>query len=201
MKIPIVESVNTGIADEAVTRSDIGIENRFAPGGITMVWSRLLWYAIYAFAFGFVEAAVVVYLRRLMGMPVGLDYRAILAQRHLALTGANLTDVLRNAHLLEPELIREAATLVLLLGAAFGAGRNRRESWALFFYTFALWDLSYYLYLAVWIGFPKSLFEIDLYYMIPIAWYGPVWFPVLIVMPALLFGSLRVLRNGPQAQP
>ncbi|HXG23972.1 MAG TPA: hypothetical protein VNJ09_05400, partial [Chthonomonadales bacterium] len=72
-------------------------------------------------------------------------------------------------------------------------GRNRWERWGLFGFTFAIWDLTYYLYLALWTGFPKSLLETDIYFLVPIAWYGPVWFPVLVVMPVILIASIRLV--------
>ena len=72
------------------------------------------------------------------------------------------------------EVTREIATLALLAAAACASGRTGRERVGLFGFTFALWDLSYYVYLVVWIGFPRSLGDTDLYFLVPIAWYGPV---------------------------
>src|SRR5579862_8607212 len=118
------------------------------------LWQRLLWWTLFAAAFGYIEAAVVVYLRRALGMAPGLDYRQILAARRLDLTSANILNVMQRQGVLGLEVSREAATLLLLLGAACGAGRTTRERWGLFGYAFAVWDLAYYLALAVWIGFP-----------------------------------------------
>ena len=67
---------------------------------------------------------------------------------------------------------------------------------ALFLLTFAVWDLAYYLFLYLLIGFPRSLAATDVYFMIPIAWYGPVWFPICVVMPALIAVALRLLGFG-----
>jgi len=94
------------------------------------------------------------------------------------------------------EFCREIATLLLLLGAACGAGRNGRERLGLFGYTFAVWDLTYYLYLSFWIGFPRTLGDTDIYFLVPIAWYGPVWLPVLVCMPLILAGSVRLLTGA-----
>jgi hypothetical protein len=155
---------------------------------------RLLWWTLFACAFGYVEAAVVVYLRRATGMPPGLDYPAVMAAKGLPFNSAEFTAYLSRQGLLPLELTREAATILLLFGAAWAAGCSRRERWGLFGYTFAVWDLSYYAFLACWLGFPRSLFQTDIYFLIPIASYGPVWFPVLVVMPAVIFLSLRLLR-------
>lgn len=157
------------------------------------MWRRLVWWTLFAAAFGYIEASVVVYLRKLLGMPVGMDYPAIMAARGQTLNTASFSRLMREQNVLSLELGREIATLTLLFSAAWAAGRTMRERWGLFGYTFAVWDLTYYLYLAVWIGFPRSLGATDVYFLVPIPWYGPVWFPVLVAMPALLLASLTLL--------
>lgn len=158
---------------------------------------RLLWWTIYAAAFGDVEALVVVYIRRLTGMLPGLDYREIWAARHLPWTGAAIGIEMQRLGVYGTEYGREIATLLLLLGPAMAAGRTGRERLGLFLFTFAVWDETYYLWLRLWTGFPRSLTAADIYFLVPIAWYGPVWFPVLIVMPLLLSVSLHLLARPP----
>lgn len=158
------------------------------------LWTRLLWWTLFAAAFGYVEALVVVYIRRLTQMPHGLDYREVWAARHLAWNGQTILDEMSRQGVSQTEWTREIATLLLLLGPACAAGRTGRERLGLFFYTFAVWDETYYLWLRLWTGFPRSLASADVYFLVPIAWYGPVWFPVLVVMPALIALSLRLLR-------
>jgi hypothetical protein len=85
-----------------------------------------------------------------------------------------------------------------LLGAAWAAGQTRRQRWGIFGYTFAVWDLTYYLYLMFWIGFPRRLQDIDIYFLLPIAWYGPVWFPALVCMPLILIASIWLMRATPR---
>src|ERR1041384_3986001 len=118
---------------------------RFVP----LSWGRLIWWTLYAAAFGYVEAAVVTYLRRMSGMPEGLDYPAIWALRGIPFDSAHILGLLKHEGVLDAELGREAATLLLLFGAAWGAGRTGREKWALFAHTFAIWDVTYYLWLAL----------------------------------------------------
>ncbi|HLK57932.1 MAG TPA: hypothetical protein VKU00_15300 [Chthonomonadaceae bacterium] len=158
-------------------------------------WTRLLWWTAFATAFGYVEAAVVMYLRRMSGMLPGLDYPAIWALRGLPFDSAHILELLRREGVLAAELGREVATLLLLFGAAWGAGRTLREKWGIFALTFAVWDLTYYVWLALLTGFPRSLAATDIYYLIPVAWYGPVWFPVCCFMPATIFLALRLLRT------
>jgi hypothetical protein len=167
--------------------------------------TRLLWWTLYAAAFGYVEALVVVYIRRLGAMPPGLDYPAIWAGRHLAWNGAAILSEMRRLGVSQTEYTREIATLLLLLGPAMAAGRTGRERLALYLFTFAVWDETFYLWLKLWTGFPQSLTSTDIYFLVPWAWYGPVWLPVLIVMPALLWLSLRLLSSpappSPPGQP
>jgi len=156
---------------------------------------RLAWWTLYAAAFGYVEALVVVYLRRLQGMTTGWDYPHIWAARGLPFSSAGVLAEMGRQGILRPEITREAATILLLLGAACAAGRTGRERLGLFAYTFAVWDLAYYLWLRLWTGFPQSLAATDVYFLIPLAWYGPVWFPVLVVMPATIVFALWLLRG------
>lgn len=156
--------------------------------------TRLVWWTLFAAAFGYVEALVVVYIRRLTGMAPGRDYHELWTARHLAWNGPAILGEMRRLGLYQTEYGREIATLLLLLGPALAAGRTGRERLALYLYTFAVWDETYYFWLKLWTGFPRSLAAIDIYFLVPIAWYGPVWFPVVVVMPALIFVSLWLLR-------
>ncbi|MGI4792050.1 MAG: hypothetical protein ACRYFS_24775 [Janthinobacterium lividum] len=163
------------------------------------IGKKLFWWTLYASAFGYVEALVVVYIRRLGGMPPGLDYPAIWASRHLVWSGAGVIAEMRRIGVYETEYTREIATLLLLLGPACAAGRNWRERIGLYLFTFAVWDETFYLWLKLWTGFPQSLGSTDIYFLVPIAWFGPVWFPVLVVMPALIWTSLRLLASSLQS--
>ncbi len=162
-------------------------------------WTKLIWWTLYAAAFGYVEALVVVYIRRLGAMPPGLDYPAIWASRHLAWNSAAIIGEMRHLRVYGTEYGREIATLLLLLGPAMAAGQSGRERLALYLYTFAVWDETFYVWLKLWTGFPQSLNSTDIYFLVPIAWYGPVWFPVLVVMPALIGISLRLLFAAPSS--
>lgn len=162
---------------------------------------RLFWWAVFAAAFGVTEAAVVVYVRQLLGYPVGVDYAEIWEARKQTLSVFAMGNELRARGLFGVELAREAGTIVLLFGAAMAAGKSARERFGVFCYTFALWDLTYYAYLLAFIGFPRSLAATDIYFLIPITWYGPVWFPVCVVMPALLWLGVICLRPAKASVP
>ncbi len=157
-------------------------------------WMRLAGWTLFALSFGYTEAALVVYLRQLMGEGYGLDYRQVFALKRLDFSSASVAADMARHGFLTLERNREVATLLLLAGVAWGGGQTARERLAVFLYTFALWDESYYLFLLPWTGFPRSLLSTDLYFLVPIAWYGPVWFPVLVVMPLFIFAALRLWR-------
>ena len=82
------------------------------------LWTRLLWWTLFAAAFGYVEALVVVYVRRLTQMPPGLDYREIWTLRGLAWNGPAILAEMRRQGVYGTEYGREIATLLLLLGPA-----------------------------------------------------------------------------------
>lgn len=161
---------------------------------LPLAWARIFWWVVYATAFGVTEAALVVYVRKLLGWEPGADYAELFRARGLALDSAAFTHLFREQGLLGLEVAREAGTILLLIGAAMAAGRTWRERWGLFWLTFAVWDLTYYLFLFLFIGFPQSLLATDVYFLIPITWYGPVWFPVCVVMPALTLWGLYLVR-------
>lgn len=126
---------------------------------------RLLVTALFGAAFGFVEAAVVVYLRAATGLWPGPQGNTL-----VAIPGT----------LLRIEYFREAATMIMLGGIAFLAGQKFREKVVVFLWTFALWDFSYYVWLRLTIGWPSSLINFDLLFLIPVPWVAQVWFPMLV---------------------
>jgi len=90
------------------------------------------------------------------------------------------------------EVGREAATLVMLLAVAALAGRGRWERFLYFSLAFGVWDICYYAWLWVFIGWPPSLLEWDVLFLIPVPWLAPVLAP-LIVSACLVAGSAWLL--------
>jgi hypothetical protein len=157
---------------------------------------RIGWWTLFGLAFGVIEATVVIYIRKLIGIAPAAGYGAYVGGAWAGFGTGSISNVLHANGLLQVEMVREAATILLLTGAACGASPGLRERITLFCYTFAVWDLSYYLYLAIAAGFPRSLCTTDIYFLIPVSWVGPVWFPVLIVMPAMIGLSLWSARSA-----
>jgi hypothetical protein len=118
-------------------------------------WKKVFWWFIFATAFGMTEAALVINVRRLLGWEPGLDYTQIFIARGMALDSGAFTRLFQQQGLFSLELTREAATLLLLVGAAMASGKTWRERWGIFLLTFAIWDLTYYLFLKIFIDFPN----------------------------------------------
>jgi hypothetical protein len=140
--------------------------------------NRAAWVAAYAVAMAVVEAAVVVYLRALAPAAGPLAaLQTALPQRILAI-----------------EVVREAATLVMLLAVAFLAGRSGWQRFLYFALAFGVWDLFYYIGLRVFIGWPPSLLTWDVLFLIPVPWIAPVLAP-MVVSVGLIAGALWLLAR------
>jgi hypothetical protein len=70
--------------------------------------------------------------------------------------------------------------MIMMGGMALLAGQRTREKVVVFLWTFALWDISYYAWLRLTIGWPASLINSDVLFLIPVPWVAQVWFPMLV---------------------
>jgi len=139
---------------------------------------KILWVGIFAIAMAFLEAAVVVYLRRIYG----------------------ISDLILTVPPFDPqiagiELSRELATLVMLLSFGWVAGQNLQSRLGFVLIAFGVWDIFYYLWLKVFIGWPKTLLDPDLLFLFPLPWWGPVIAPILISLLMIIGGTTAVFRN------
>ncbi len=162
--------------------------------GLTLTPAVLVTACFFGMAFGFVEAAVVVYLRAAVGLLPG--YGGSLAD--VAGLSANMfqqAEILDELprSLLVVELMREAATMIMLVSVALLTVKTTRERWAIFLWTFAIWDISYYLGLWTTVRWPPSLFTADVLFLIPVPWFAQVWFPILV--SALFMGAVLLARR------
>ncbi len=137
--------------------------------------SRLIIVAIFSIAFAYIESAVVVYLRQIFH-PDGFDF---------PLNVFGIDQI--NTRLFLTEIGREAATMVLILTASFLFGRNFRQRFAYFLMIFAIWDIFYYVWLKVLLGWPASIMDWDILFLIPLTWASPVLAPVIVSLTLLLF--------------
>ncbi|WP_051639921.1 hypothetical protein [Cellulomonas sp. URHE0023] len=159
-------------------------------------WLRYGALVAFGIGFGYVEAAVVHYLRLALGSQ--LDYEVPVRRVYLDLGLIRFVDpvhtMLVDPDLARAETAREAATILMLAGVAVLAGRRLWHGVAAFFIAFTVWDLTYYLFLWVLTGWPTSLLDTDVFFLIPVPWLGPVATAVTASTAVLAAASWWYLR-------
>jgi hypothetical protein len=142
---------------------------------------RVRWMLVVTFAAGmaWVEAACVFYLRVMVDrvqpyQPDPLPIRGILG---------------------EVELVREGATLLMLAMTGMLAGRKWRARLGYAAIAFGVWDILYYVFLRLISGWPASLFDWDILFLLPLPWWGPVLAPVCIASLMIVWGTLVTQRR------
>lgn len=136
--------------------------------------AKLLVVASYAAGMAWVESAVVFYLRTMID-------RIDPYQAH------PLPEI---GGFGPAELVREAATLLMLLTVGILAGRNLRSRLGYAVFAFGVWDILYYVFLYVMCGWPQGWMDWDLLFLIPLPWWGPVLAPVMIASLMVAWGVL-----------
>ena len=136
---------------------------------------KVVFLVAFAVAMAYVEAAVVVYLREIIGSGPIFPMKEIPPQ------------------LLAVEICREAATIAMLLLVAFLSFRGGAHRMGAFLLLFAVWDVFYYLWLSVTIGWPTGIADWDVLFLIPLPWVGPIW-SVLLICAGMVFFAILFLR-------
>jgi hypothetical protein len=142
---------------------------------------RLILMTVFAVAMAYIEAAIVVYLRELY-YPEGFAFPLKLLPTSMLMV----------------ELGRELATLVMLASVALVVAKKRWVRFGWFIFLFGVWDIWYYIWLKLTIGWPSSLFEWDILFLIPVPWTGPVVAPVIIALSMAVIGVLLVRKADRQ---
>lgn len=143
----------------------------------TQFFPRLVLMVAFLVAMAYLEAAAVVYLRELY-YPNGFTLPFIVIPKSIILI----------------ELGRELATLVMLASIALVVVKRRWERFGWFLFLFGVWDIWYYIWLKLTLGWPSSLFDWDVLFLIPIPWIGPVIAPVLIALSMIIIGLWMVRK-------
>ncbi len=140
----------------------------------------ILYVSFFSIAMAFLETTVVVYLRELY-YPEGFDFPLKMMDFKVGII----------------EFFREATTIVMILTVAMLTGKTLNQRFAAFIYIFAIWDIFYYIFLYVTLGWPSSLMTWDILFLIPTTWVGPVLAPVInsIMMIVLAWGILYAERQ------
>ncbi|MGZ4044552.1 MAG: hypothetical protein ACXVO9_15210 [Bacteroidia bacterium] len=141
------------------------------------VIKTITWVSLFAIAMGYMECCVVVYLRELY-------YKS----------GFTFPLKVIPSFIGKVETWRELGTIIMLVGIGIIAGKTKMQRFAYFVFAFAIWDLFYYIFLYVCLGWPQALSTWDILFLIPVPWVGPVWAPCLLSL-LMITGSLFVIKR------
>jgi len=167
---------------------------------MTRILAALLLFGI---SFGYLEAAVVVYLRaiydpvrqRLHPDRAPGDLFPLISSQELADAGPE------NPRRLLIEIGREASTIAMLAAFGLAAGRNFNQRMAAFAVVFGLWDIFFYVFLRIMMHWPGSIFTWDILFLIPLPWVGPVIAPVIVASTLVVCGLISLGLGGMPARP
>ena len=137
--------------------------------------------AIFGIAMAHLEGVVVVYLREIFGVKnsqTNNDLLKYFSKQYIFI-----------------EQTREVATIVMLVILAVLVGVTWLDKIIVFLWTFAFWDLFYYLSLYVLIKWPSKLTTIDVLFLIPRPWIAPVWVPIGISSITILVISVLLITS------
>jgi hypothetical protein len=137
--------------------------------------SRLIWLAVFGITMGLLEAIVVVYLRDLY-FPGDFSFPLRLIPEQM----------------LRMEILRELTTIVMLVALAAIAARTFVFRFAVFLFTFGIWDVFYYVFLKVLLDWPQSFFTWDVLFLIPITWLAPILAPLVCALTMIGFSVLLI---------
>jgi hypothetical protein len=140
---------------------------------------KLAYVIIFAIAMAYFESAVVVYLRELYYSQ-----------------GFSLPLKMIDPRIIRIELFREIATVIMLITMAAVCGKKFWQRFGYFLILFGVWDIFYYVFLRITLGWPSSIFDWDILFLIPLPWIGPVIAPSLVAFVMIIIGiSIMNLFN------
>jgi hypothetical protein len=145
---------------------------------------KIIWISLFAIAMAFRESAVVVYLRQIY-YPEGFDFPLKEMQSRYILT----------------EVFREIATLLMISSLGFISAKTSSGRFGVFLYIFGIWDIFYYVFLKIILGWPSSLMTWDILFLIPTIWTGPVLAPCLNAFTMIILGGSMFFYEGKTKHP
>jgi hypothetical protein len=157
---------------------------------------------LFGISFGYVEAAVVVYLRTISDpiqravrpeQPAGELFPLITQDQMRAVAPERF-------RLVKVEVVREAATLAMLATVAMIVTGDRQLWLPAFAVAFGTWDLFYYVFLKVLVDWPASLMTWDILFLIPVPWVAPVLAPSIVSL-SIIAAGLTALRHPVRMRP
>ena len=152
---------------------------------------------LFGIAFGYLEAAVVAYLRSIY-MPLrGHFFPGSPSTELFPLLTLDQLRAMGPEHIsrMKIELCREFATLIMLGSIALAVARSLREWVAAFVLCFGIWDIFFYAFLKLMLNWPASLFTWDILFLLPVPWVGPVLAPILVSVSMISTGIFVLWRE------
>ncbi|MDO8734322.1 MAG: hypothetical protein Q7K21_04095 [Elusimicrobiota bacterium] len=146
---------------------------------------------IFAVAMGYLEAAVVVYLRELY-YPSGFRISHKVKFPFVKFGAVSELNPFSRKIILT-ELGRELATIIMLISFACLVGSSLSSCIAYFLLAFGVWDIFYYIFLKIILNWPEKWNTTDVLFLIPIPWIGPVWLPILCSVIIIIISFLILL--------
>jgi hypothetical protein len=157
---------------------------------------------LFGTAFGYLEAAVVSYLRILHEPARRHFYPARPSSEMFPLLTLEQVRAVgvEQQRTLYVEIGREASTMLMLAAIALAVAGNVRQWTAAFAIAFGVWDIVFYAGLKLLLDWPASLFTWDILFLIPVPWVGPVMAPVL-VSAAMIAAGIWCLQREASGKP
>jgi len=147
---------------------------------------KILYVFIFTAAFAYVESAVVIYLRHIY-YPEGFHFPI---KKHVDL-------------LLYIEVIREFATLVIMVSISALLSKRFWQGFGFFLVIFGVWDIFFYIWLKAAVNWPASFIDPDILFLIPVPWIAPVLAPILVslVMIGIGIDIIKIFDRGNKVKP
>ena len=140
---------------------------------------KIFYIFIFAISMAYFESSVVVYLRQLY-YPEGFAFPIKQIPTKMAII----------------ELGREASTILMLIALGVIAGKNFWQRFSYFMITFGVWDIFYYIWLKIFIDWPCHLLTLDLLFLIPLPWSGPVLSPIIVSLSLVIAGIIILIIDN-----
>ena len=137
----------------------------------------LSWLYVWGISFGYIEAAIVIYLRKIY-YPDGFSFPVVLADTDIAVV----------------EVLRELMTLIIIWAVAELTFWSFNKKLAGYMIIFGIWDIFYYIFLKIFLDWPESYLTWDILFLIPLPWVGPVLAPVLVSLSLIYTGIIILVE-------
>ena len=138
--------------------------------------------ALFGICMAHFEGVTVVYLRRVLGITNSQSNKEFFKK------------IDKNYILIEKT--REIATILILVILALLVGEKWLDMMVVFLWTFAFWDLFYYLSLYILIRWPPNFTTVDVLFLIPRPWIAPVWIPIGISSITIIIITILLLTSN-----